>query len=425
MNVEGIFEKHLEMMRERKKQLDVEGVKIFRVSTTERSEFKECRRRWDLSSYSRQGLEPKKPHFALSFGTAIHYALEQHYGTNRAKGIEECHLDFIKFWRLEVGKQILRLTGVEVPEKFLQPIDKIFGGVDDFYNDALTRVTSKDAKEYEEYLALGSQMLKGYVTWSTLEDNKQETGFDKVLFTEKEFAVAIPDPNTLEPFRFTDGNGQVWEMWLVGRFDMIVEKADRIFILDHKTSKDRLNRDLLILDDQMTKYQWALKQILRLHHPELVDKVAGCYYNVLRKKLPVIPEVLKSGVGLSKRKDIDTTYEIYLQAIMDQGFDPEDYSEILERLQNKNTGFFERAVVRRNQHEIDSAGVQLLQEAVDMLNAPYCYPNFTWDCRWKCDFKELCLAMEKGEDVEWMKDALFQKRAVEEKSVYLRESTIE
>ena len=39
------FEQHMQVMSDREKILEKEGVKVFRVSTTERAEFKECRRR--------------------------------------------------------------------------------------------------------------------------------------------------------------------------------------------------------------------------------------------------------------------------------------------------------------------------------------------------------------------------------------------
>jgi len=270
----------------------------------------------------------------------------------------------------------------------------------------------------EESTRLGEGILEGYERWSSVADTTKELGFKSILYTEREFAVIVPDENG-NPYHFTDANGQVWEIWLVGRLDMIVEDFDdRIWVLDHKTSKDRLDEEILILDDQMTMYLWAIQQILG-------RPVEGCYYNVLRKKIPTVPKVLVSGKALSQDKSIDTTYDVYLQAILDNGFNPAEYDKMLDLLANKKTGFFERVKIRRNQHEIGMAGRLLLLEAIDMLNAPFIYPNPTWDCKWKCDYKDLCLAINRNDDVEYLREALFRPRKIDDLSVYNREHTNE
>ena len=379
-----VFEQHMQMMHEREKQLEAEGVKIFRLSTTERQEFKECRRRWDFASLSRQGLEPNRPAVALWFGTGIHHALELWYSGQET--------DIAKAWLDWYDTELARLE------------------------ESQTVLWDEQKKALEETRDLGQKMLEGYEIWASVEDYKPQFGFKKVLYTEREFAVYVPDEHG-QAYRFTDGNGQEWEIWLVGRLDMVVEDFDgRVWVLDHKTSKDRLDEDILILDDQMTMYLWAAQQILQ--HP-----IEGCYYNVLRKKLPVVPQVLASGKGLSKAKSIDTTYEVYLQAIEDNGFDPADYEEILGILANKRTAFFERVKVHRNSHEIAMAGRMLLLEGIDMLNQPYIYPNPTRDCKWKCDYKDLCLAMNRNDDVDYLKKTLFHSRETEAGSVYARETT--
>ena len=67
----------------------------------------------------------------------------------------------------------------------------------------------------------------------------------------------------------------------------------------------------------------------------------------------------------------------------------------------------------------------MVQQALDMLNVPLIYPHFTWDCKWKCDFKELCAATNRNDDTEWMLQNNFRKREFDTNSVYLRETTIE
>lgn len=385
-----VFTQHMEVIAEREKELEAQGVKIFRLSTTERQEFKECRRRWDFSSLSRQSIEPNRPAIALWFGTGIHHALEMYY--NAHIDGTDVGFDITVPWKEWYDSELKRLE------------------------ESQTVLWDEQKQELEEMFKLGYSMLQNYDEWSVVADTKPETGFKKVLYTEREFAVPIPGEDD-KPYRFTDGNGQEWECWLVGRLDMVVEDFEgRIWVLDHKTSKDRLDEEILVLDDQMTMYLWAAQQILQ-------KPIEGCYYNVLRKKLPVVPEGLKSGKGLSKAKSIDTTYDVYLQAILDNGFDPADYEDILDHLANKKTGFFERVKVRRNQHEIAMAGRMLLLEAIDMLNDPFIYPNPTRDCKWKCDYKDLCLALNRNDDIDYLLKALYRKRVPEDGSVYNREHT--
>ena len=390
--LEEVFDEHMAKMAEREKELTAQGVHIFRLSTTERQEFKECRRRWDYSSYSRQGIEPKRPAVALWFGTGIHHVLEYYYGKQVS---EEAY----------VSDEAIEASWMEWVESEFQRMEESSG-----------ELWPSQKEAFEETIDLGLQMLLGYVRWANTADESKNLGFKEVLFTEREFIVPIPDSSSGEPYRFEDAEGTPWEIWLVGRIDLVVRDfKDKIWVLDHKTSKDKLNPEHLVLDDQMTLYPWALQQIIH-------QEVEGCYYNVLRKKLPTVPQVLVSGKGLSKAKSIDTTYDVYLRAIEENGFDPADYEEILHILSNKPNTFFEREKVFRNQHELETAGRMLLLEAIDMLNAPFIYTNPTWDCIWKCDYRQLCIATNRGDDVDFLKNALFQPRKHHGDSVYNRET---
>ena len=361
-------------------RLVAEGYRIFRLSTTERQEFKECRRKWDFSSMSRRALEPKRPATALWFGHGIHKGLEVHYsGGDGVKAFDD--------WAQE-------------------ELEKISQASCGLWDDQIT--------ELRESIELGKGILEGYIQWAAVADNTVQQGFKFVHFTEREFIVPIKDSQG-EVATFTDAKGQKWAMFLVGRFDMIVEDFfERLWVMDHKTSKDKLDIEILTLDDQMTVYLWAAQEIFG-------RPFEGAYYNVLRKKLPSIPRVLASGKGLSRDKSIDTTYEVYYNEIIKQGFNPEDYEDILSILREKPNTFYQREKVRRNQAEIRNAGAWLYYEAIDMLNDPFLYANPTWDCKWKCDFRDICKAMNRNDDVEFMLENMFQPRKEDESSVYCRQ----
>src|SRR5690606_21998830 len=92
------------------------------------------------------------------------------------------------------------------------------------------------------------------------------------------------------------------------------------------------------------------------------------------------------------------------------GFDPSDYADILEILKAKGNTFFQREKVYKSQAEIANWGRQLYDDYVDMVDNPRIYPNFTWDCRWDCDFQPLCAAIQKGEDWEFLAQIQYRKR---------------
>jgi hypothetical protein len=67
-------------------------------------------------------------------------------------------------------------------------------------------------------------------------------------------------------------------------------------------------------------------------------------WNYIRTKEPTIPEVLKSG-GLTLRKDLDSTWEVYSATARRAGIDPyeEKYAEMRQRLEGREeTIFFPR-----------------------------------------------------------------------------------
>ena len=386
MSIEGEtspWEVHEAFIEQHLKECEEQGIHIFKLSTTERQDFKFCRRQWDYASPSRQGYEKKQSHEALWMGTGIHAILELFYREGANCAIE---------WNNWVDSELKRLEDQVPPSRR-----------EEFFARA------------EEIRILGEGMLDNYATWAIHADATDDKGFRKILSVEKEFQIPIKDEFG-NIARWTDREGTIWELHLVGRLDMLVEDYyGRIWILDHKTSKDKLDPEHLLMDDQMTIYIWAIQQILGV-------AIEGAYYNVLRKKLPTIPKILKAG-GLSQDKSIDTTLEVYMAEIEKQGLNIEDYSKMIDILSNKPNTFQQREKVRRTPYEIAIAGQLLYYEAIDMLNNPFIYPNPNWDCKWRCDYKELCLAQNRNDDITWMIESMYQKS--DRGAVYERESTVE
>lgn len=180
--------------------------------------------------------------------------------------------------------------------------------------------------------------------------------------------------------------------------DGLVVLDGELWLWEDKAWKtiDRASLQMLQMDEQCGFYLWGLRQLLRRGEaPESINAAVrefgepvGVIYNVLRKKLPVQPELLAKG-GLSKRKDIDTTYEVYLRTLRERGQDPADYAEILDLLREKGNTFFVRQPVYRNRTELDEIGVRIYQ-ASRLVSEGHTFKCVDRTCT-QCQFFPYCL----------------------------------
>lgn len=339
------------------------------VHTSCRIAFKRCRRKWNLGSYMRQNLTPIRVNDKLWLGTGIHFALSEYYGKQ---------LDLVETfanWSSDEVKRIKSNEGLWIEQEQM----------------------------LNEQISLGLGLIDHYSMWCKDEDPKW---FVKVIATEHDFRVPILDdegkqvidPVTNEP------------VWYVGRIDGIVQdEFGNYWLLEHKTAK-AFNTEKLPLDEQCGSYIWAAQQIYGY-------KLEGVIYNVIRKKLPTVPEELKKG-GLSQNKSMDTTWQVYYKALIEhyggkENVPMEQYKPFLEMLYEKGNPFFLRTRVHRNQYEIVDIGRRIYREWLDMTRADlHLYPNPTQDCMWDCDFRSVCLAMNDGSDYQFMIDGMFEQRKV-------------
>lgn len=339
------------------------------IHTSDRKVFKRCRRKYWLSSKLQRGLQPKKPNNILWLGTGVHHALQMYY-----EGKEEIVTAFKK-WANEEIARIQKQSGLWDAEK-----DSLF----------------EAAKQ-------GANLLKHYKEWASVEDNFEPYKMEVM------FSLPITDPKGNPLTVIHPKNGNEVPVVYEGRFDGIVkDDMGHYWVLEHKTAKTFGDwDDKLDMDEQITSYIWAAEYLFDI-------PVEGVIYNGLRKKAPTKPQLLKSGKGLSKNKSIDTTYEVYLSSIMEHGFDPEDYQDILGILAAKGNKFFRREYIKRTPAEIEMCKEQVYHEAVDMISANYFYPNPNRDCGWDCDFSDVCVMMQNKADYESTLEAMFEPRTDEE-----------
>src|SRR5665811_2558194 len=154
---------------------------------------------------------------------------------------------------------------------------------------------------------------------------------------------------------------------------------------------------MLPLDEQCGMYMWGVRESLRRREasPVLQDAVirygepVGVYYNIVRKKLPVVPAQNKDG-KTSQRKDIDTTAAVYRETLAERGQDPADYAEILGLLEAKGDTFYHRETVLRNDAELDEIG-RRIYESTRFISEDYRYKLPQKDCTWSCAYMPLCI----------------------------------
>ncbi len=316
--------------------------------------FRECRRRWYFGSKTQRNLEPKTPKTALWLGTGIHLGLEA-YGGSRARGADHAAA------ATNMVKSFKDWAHIE----FLKIDDAVLGIMPDHM------VELRDAE------ALGVGMLEHYADWVEEEDEKAGLWYQDV---EVKFEVPLGE-----------------DIVLAGRMDGLVRVEGALWVGENKTTISN-KQSFLMLDEQAGAYLIGARELF-------AEEIAGVHYTFLRKKLPRLPEPLKSNKGLSQNMSIDTTYELYLGSIMENGFDIRDYSGILEALKAKGNTFFRSQLVERSVRETNELKNRLLAVGLDMRDAIenrrlYPSPGISGFSRCQmCSFTPVCLAI--AEEADW------------------------
>lgn len=189
---------------------------------------------------------------------------------------------------------------------------------------------------------------------------------------------------------------------LNGKMDLVMEdtqEMDNLYLMEHKTTAYSVQQRLgnIDLDEQCDYYLWAMKNYLA--NEGVAVSIAGVVYNVIRKKIPVIPHILKKG-GLTHDKSTDTTADIYLQAILDNNLNPLDYTDMINMLKLKGDTFFGREIVRRTPNALENIGNDLTAAVKAMNNTTEFYRCASQDCVRDCQFRELCIAEKNGQNVK-------------------------
>lgn len=329
--------------------------------------FRQCRLKWRLGSPRQMNLESKAPQSALWLGTGVHLGLEAYY-KGKFEGYIVDPAEVFEDW----ANQHINIAR---NGKFL---------------------SEEEDQKMRDDKELGIGMLRHYTVWAPTVDN-----FD-IILVEEEFELTVHETDT-------------HEYVVKGRIDGAIQDREGIWIFEHKTTAhSNQNVQRLFLDEQAGEYIWAGSEILG-------KPVQGSLYNFLRKKLPTYPRVLQAG-GLSVAANIDTTYEVYMQAIKDNNLREEDYFDYLEHLKEKGNTFFQREYTQRNPNEIRHLMHRLVEIDRDMERAEQekaFYPSPSPTMCPMCTFFKVCLVRAEDGDVGFMLRNSYQQRPKKEELEWL------
>lgn len=364
------------------------------VTNSERQAFLDCSQKWHFAYV--ENLRPKVAPRALGFGSAVHAGLAAGY-------------DAIAQARLQGRADADPVGAAEVATQNAQ--NAWFATLvehTELNDDALEEL----ANDAERTVATARWMVRHY--FQRFADDQRHL---------IPLGIEMPYELTL-----LDRSGRrVPHLRVAGVLDLVAfdETAGDLVLFDHKTTSGEVGSiDRRVeLDPQMAGYLWAMRELLRRKRfPTkllaqldarvltrlLDDKLPNgrIVYNVLRKKQPRVPPVLKN--GLVSAAAIDTLPEVYASALSEQeqrGFArTEAQAELLSKLESKGDTFLSRREFFRSDEEIlrwrrevflDASRMRQARRDPGLVtrNAGHC--TMPWSM--PCVYRNVCLDPESQE----------------------------
>jgi hypothetical protein len=337
------------------------------VRTSDRSNFRRCRRRWGWQSHLRGNLTPKEHASPLWLGSGFHFALEDYHGHHRYPKPRDAFVAYVKATKAQAQAQQKQLPG-----------------------------------SWMEDTKLGVEMLDYYSDlWMIGRDPLETFIFNDTPQVEVHALVPVPFS--------TPHYDQVLYACTLDR--VIIDELGRLWIVEYKTAKTIFTLHYQT-DPQIGAYQWIA--------PVIYGKpIEGVIYQQHRKAPPGEPNILTSG-EVSTAKHQRTTHRYYRQALVKlYGKEvikwPHAQLDYLNQLAKQESidydAFVRRDRIRRNEHQRAAEGTKLLLELEDMLNPNLpLYPSPTRDCANLCSFHNACVSMDDGSDWEYDLEVTMQQK---------------
>lgn len=241
------------------------------------------------------------------------------------------------------------------------------------------------AKEISELIPLSRRLVQAYYRVRGKQDAKDY----KVLLVEQDISAPIIDG-----------------IELPGVADLVTQDKDgRTILWEHKSTGNVPTQRRRFRDLQTLIYVVLLEMSKGI-------KVDGIHWNYLRTTPPRKPEVLKSTNQLTRRKDLVTTHELYLEAITENKFKRADYKDEIARIkENEVRSMFPRmelAIVQSEDVLLRDFVLSAMEIQHARSDASYIpVRNVSPQCDW-CPYVKLCEGALLAGDDETLKNRHFK-----------------
>lgn len=332
------------------------------ISVSEINAYLKCHRAWDISSSSRQSLKHRiTPKIYFVIGSAVHEAIDAQASGGDPLAAFEAYVEKERNERVAFYYEITKHS----PD-------------------------TSEMQEFEDSVELAWGLTNQYFNQYGWETPLEDLGL-KYVATEIPFTIPLE-------------NG----MNFCGTFDGIatdIATESLFYLVENKTAASKPNIDLVQFSNQFVGYNWAFRTLTGV-------KPSGTVYNLMLKRLIKKPKVLKKG-GLSQDKNAGVTMQSFLTELQRGKHDPVDYLDYMtyleDRERNGDDRFFLRDKFTYTNVQLDNWHDTVLEPISDELNtAPKIYPNKT-SCD-NCLVKDICVAMDLGDDVQAVIDARYEKK---------------
>lgn len=341
------------------------------IRTSDRTQFKSCRRRWGWQSHLRQGLGPKEHASPLWLGSGFHYGLEDFHSHKVYSSAVEAFLAYTEATKRNKHK-------VDLPYDLSELVD------------------------------LGAGMMDYYETHWLKQRDPLRTFVHNREFQVEVNAIVPIDMANLPAFVRDEYD----EVWYSLTFDRVIEDDEqRLWIVEYKTAKMIETRHFPT-DPQVSAYCWAGNHVYG-------RPIEGVIYQQHLKEIPKLPRLLADGsVSTDKRQRTTVSlYRSYLTQIYGAGIEkwPARNVDVLNHLvfnedETKDI-FVRRDRVHRNEHYCQAEGEKIIMELEEMLDPDLpLYPSPSrFQCHF-CSFLNACINMDDGSDWESELEQFFQPR---------------
>ena len=377
----------------------MDNISHFTIRTSDRRTFRRCLRKWDFQSSLRGNWQHigTEQNINFWFGSAIHFSMEDYHGENKFGDPRKAFWAYYQAFpteELPMGAESHYELGMAMLSYYLTWYKR--------HNDVAgfetALVDSETHQLYDPHQVKKTDRMEYAVEQSFILPLSTYVAIDVNSNIRKAF-FNVQDPSCIS-FTYNGVECDIVPICYHGTMDRIVcDKYGRYWILDYKTAKGA-DTNKLDTDDQISAYLWAFEKWFGI-------KPYGFIYLQLTKEAVQEPKRLKNGT-LSVDKKQKTTYSLLKQEIInDYGTVNAAPSKLIQFLNHmasiespEGDRFIRWDFVKRTPEQIRSTEEHIIGELRHMLwEDLYCYPTPTRDCIWDCPCRDLCLALDRKDEI--------------------------